>query len=265
MAIEIGIIGGSGFYSLLEKPKSIGINTKYGSPSDKIHTGIISGKNVAFIPRHGSKHTYPPHKVPYKANIEALHKLGVKRIIATNAVGSLNPEFKIGQIVAFDQFVNMTSNRSDTFFEESVAHVSMADPYCSEMRKTAHESAKRMKLNYNDKGTVLVINGPRFSTRSESLFYQRQGFDLINMTQYPEVALAREKCICYLALGIVTDYDAGLIGKKNIKPVSHKEVMETFSKNIGNVKALIKNIVANTKESRKCICSNALDDAVIPV
>jgi 5'-methylthioadenosine phosphorylase len=265
MDAEIGIIGGSGFYSLLENAQSIDVDTEYGRPSDKVSLGSILNKKIAFIPRHGSKHLIPPHKVPYRANIQALYDLGVKRIIATNAVGSLNPQFKVGQIVALDQFVNQTGGRTDTFFESSVAHISSADPYCPELRGFSKAVANEMKIDYRDGGSVVVINGPRFSTRAESSFFIKQGFDLINMTQYPEVVLARERCMCYLALSIVTDYDAGLVGNKDIKPVSHKEVMETFGKNIGNVKGLIKELVKSMPDSRKCECANALDGAIIKV
>lgn len=265
MEAEIGIIGGSGFYSILEDPRSLDAETAYGRPSDRISIGKIAGRSVAFIPRHGSKHTFPPHKVPYRANIQALHDLGVKRIIATNAVGSLNPDFKVGQIAAFDQFVNQTHGRADTFYEDSVAHISTADPYCKQLRNVSTVAANKIGINYRDGGSVVVINGPRFSTKAESIFFSKQGFDLVNMTQYPEVALARERCMCYLALGIVTDYDAGLAGRSDVKPVSHKEVMATFSKNIENVKALVKEIIKDVPQSRECDCANALEGAIIKV
>jgi 5'-methylthioadenosine phosphorylase len=194
-----------------------------------------------------------------------LKELGVERIIATNATGSLNPNFKVGQIVAFDQFVNFTNGRKDTFFEDRVVHVSTADPYCPHLRSIASKIAKERGMDYRDGGSVLVINGPRFSTKAESLFFSEQGFDLINMTQYPEVALAKELGMCYLALGIVTDYDAGLAGNSKIKPVSHAEVMEIFSQNIGNVKALINDIVREMPDSRECNCSRSLEGASVSV
>jgi 5'-methylthioadenosine phosphorylase len=262
---EIGIIGGSGFYTLLEDAESFGVDTKYGKPSENVSVGKIAGRSIAFIPRHGSTHSFPPHRVPYRANIQAMYDLGVTRIIATNAMGSLNPKFKVGDIVALDQFANFTHGRQDTFFEDRVAHVGMADPYCSQMRSIVSGVAKGMKIPYKNGGSVIVINGPRFSTRAESLFFSRQGFDLINMTQYPEAALARERCICYSALGIVTDYDVGLQGRKGVKPVSHKEVMATFSKNIGKVKNLVKESVRKMPKSRTCTCANALDGAIIEV
>jgi 5'-methylthioadenosine phosphorylase len=262
---DIGIIGGSGFYSLLENAKEIDVETDYGKPSGRISIGRINGRGVAFLPRHGSRHSIPPHKVPYRANIQALYDLGIRRIIATNATGSLNPKFRVGQIVAFDQFANFTNGRIDTFFDDSVAHVGMAEPYCNELRSIATKAARGKSLAYRDRGSVLVINGPRFSTRAESLFFSRQGFDLINMTQYPEAALARERCMCYLALGIVTDYDVGLVGRKEIKPVSHSKVVATFAKNIGNVKWLVGEMVKNIPEARKCSCARALEGASVEV
>ena len=265
MKADIGIIGGSGFYSLLENAKEIDVETDYGKPSGRISIGRINGRGVAFLPRHGSRHSIPPHKVPYRANIQALYDLGIRRIIATNATGSLNPKFRVGQIVAFDQFANFTNGRIDTFFDDSVAHVGMAEPYCNELRSIATKAARGKSLAYRDRGSVLVVNGPRFSTRAESLFFSRQGFDLINMTQYPEAALARERCMCYLALGIVTDYDVGLVGRKEIKPVSHSEVVATFAKNIGNVKWLVGEMVKNIPEARKCSCARALEGASVEV
>ncbi|MDE1871582.1 MAG: S-methyl-5'-thioadenosine phosphorylase [Candidatus Micrarchaeota archaeon] len=264
MEAEIGIIGGSGFYSLLEDAESIDVDTDYGKPSDSISVGTISGRRVAFIPRHSKRHNIPPHKVPYRANIQALHDLGVSRIIATNAVGSLNPKYKIGQIVALDQFVNFTSGREDTFFEKEVAHVSTADPYCPELRGIANSAAESLGLDYSGSGSVIVINGPRFSTRAESMLFRKQGFDLINMTQYPEVALARERSICYIAFGVVTDYDSGLIGVEGVEPVSHKEVIEAFSRNIGKVKDLVRETAGRVPGQRNCKCADALKDAVMP-
>ncbi|MGI0100952.1 MAG: S-methyl-5'-thioadenosine phosphorylase [Candidatus Micrarchaeaceae archaeon] len=264
MEAEIGIIGGSGFYSLLEGAKGIEMDTKYGRPSGAVQIGNISGKKVAFIPRHGEGHTIPPHKVPYRANIQALHDLGVSSIIATNAVGSLNPEFGIGQIVAFSQFVNSTHGRDDTFFDEDVvAHVSTADPYCGRLRSVSAACAGKLGLNYRNGGSVVVVNGPRFSTKAESAFFMKQGFDMINMTQYPEAALARERCMCYMALGMVTDYDAGLVGAGGVKPVSHREIMETFGRNVDNVKGLVSGIVKALPQSRSCSCASSLDDAII--
>ncbi len=264
MDAEIGIIGGSGFYSLLDGAETVEIKTRYGKPSDKVSIGTIGERKVAFIPRHGTNHTIPPHKVPYRANIEAFDSLGVKRIIATGASGSLNLEYRIGQIVLFDQFVNMTSGRADTFFDEGeVAHISTAEPYCKGMRARTSAVATRLGIDHKKEGSVVVINGPRFSTKAESLFFSNQGFDTINMTQYPEVALAREKAICYLGIGIITDYDAGVIAKGGVAPVKYDEVLKIFSRNVDKVKSLVKETIKETPKERKCNCGSALDGAKI--
>jgi len=259
---KIGIIGGSGFYSSLSAPNRIEAKNKYGTTSAPMSIGKMAGKSVAFVPRHGEKHTLPPHKVPYRANIEAFANAGVERIISTNAVGSLSKEFAAGDFVFFDQFVNMTHRRDDTFFDESkVVHVSTAEPYCPELRSLAVRKAKRMGIRYHETGTIVVVNGPRFSTKAESRFFARQGFQLINMTQYPEVALAREKAMCYLGIGIVTDYDAGLEGVDGIKPVNFEDMLKVFNSSVDKVKELIAELVPEIPEKRGCKCGSALDDA----
>lgn len=264
MSIKIGIIGGSGFYSLLDNPELIEVETKYGKPSDKISLGTIGGVDIAFISRHGFKHTLPPHKVPYRANITALEELGVKRILATNAVGSLRSDYKPGELVLFDQFINMTHGRHDTFFDENiVAHVSMAEPYCKELRETAAVKLSEMNVKYHNNGSVVVINGPRFSSKAESRFFSKQGFDTINMTQYPEAALAREKGMCYLGIGIITDYDAGLEGNPEIKPVTANEIEKVFEESIKTAKTLINSLVPKISNTRNCSCSKALDGAIL--
>jgi 5'-methylthioadenosine phosphorylase len=264
MDAEIGIIGGSGFYSLLENAETVEIDTEYGKPSDKISIGMIGDKKVAFLPRHGAKHTIAPHKVPYRANISAFESLGVKRIIATGACGSLNPDFVIGQIVIFDQFVNFTHGRDDTFFDRDVvAHVSTADPYCPGLRANSSELATQLEIGHKDRGTVVVINGPRFSTKAESMFFSKQGFDAINMTQYPEAALAKEKGMCYLGIGIITDYDAGVIEDGTVEPVQYEEVLKIFSANVDKVKNLVKETIKAVPKERKCNCGSALDGAMI--
>ncbi len=264
MDAEIGIIGGSGFYSLLEDAEEVEVKTEYGAPSDKIGIGLISGRKVAFIPRHGKGHRIPPQKVPYRANITALKELGVKRIIATNAVGSLKPEYKPSEMVFIDQYVNMTNGREDTFFDKDVvAHVSSAEPYCEELRKLGVKTAERLGIKHHREGTIVVINGPRFSTKSESRFFSAQGFDIIGMTQYPEVALAREKEMCYFGIALVTDYDVGLEGRSEIKPVSAEEVGRIFNNNVKSVKELIHSLVPSIPEKQSCQCSKALDGAVL--
>jgi 5'-methylthioadenosine phosphorylase len=264
MSAKIGIIGGSGFYSMLEDPQFMAVESDYGETSDDIAVGTINGKEVAFIPRHAAEHTITPQNVPYRANIDVMSKLGVKRIIATNAVGSLKAEYAPGDFVIFDQFVNMTSCRNDTFYDKQVvAHVSTADPYCSELRSIASSEAKTLGINVHDAGTVVVVGGPRFSTRAESRFFRAQGFDVINMTQYPEAALAREKGICYVGIGIVTDYDAGLEGDSGIKPVSADIINEVFAKSIEKMHKLVMRIIEATPDTASCSCSTALDGAIM--
>jgi 5'-methylthioadenosine phosphorylase len=265
MEADIAVIGGSGLYSLFDKHESLDAKNKYGSASGTISVAELEGKRVAFLPRHGNKHTIPPHKVPYRANIQALSELGVKMIIGTCAVGSLYSSYKPGDFVFFDQFANMTCGRDDTFFDEDeVVHVSMAYPYCDYMRRVAEESSNRMNLSYHNTSTLAVVNGPRFSTVAESKLLMDNGFHCINMTQYPEVALAREKQICYLGVGVITDYDAGLVGK--IIPVSFDEVNRVFAENMVKLKGLIMEIVSGLNpEKRTCSCRNALDGAKVNV
>jgi 5'-methylthioadenosine phosphorylase len=265
MKADIGIIGGTGLYSIASGLEEIKIESEYGATSGPVSLGTLGGKSIAFMLRHGKNHALAPHKVPYKANIAALKSLGASRIIATSTVGSLTPEYKPGDLVFFDQFVNMTSGRDDTFFHSHpVSHVSMAEPYCQELRRIASDVASNMGLSYHEKGTVVVINGPRFSTKAESLFFGRQGMHVINMTQYPEVALAREREICYLGIGVVTDYDAGLEGRSDIKPVSMAEINKMFAANLEKVKKLISELVPLIPEERsRCDCSKAMANAAV--
>ncbi|MEM0202180.1 MAG: MTAP family purine nucleoside phosphorylase [Candidatus Micrarchaeaceae archaeon] len=265
--MNIGIIGGSGMYILLEGADEIQKETEYGNTSDNINIGNINEVKVAFIPRHGKNHIIPPHRVPYKANIEALAGMGVERIIATNAVGSLNPDYKPGDFVIFDQFMNFTSNRDDTFFNgPRVVHISTAEAFCPELRGLAISKAKSMGLSLHEKGTVAVINGPRFSSKAESKYFRNTGADMVNMTLYPEIALAREKAMCYLGIGIVTDYDSGLEGDPGIKPVDYQEVGRMFSANVPKLKELITAIVNEVPATRNsCNCSKSLEGAEVKV
>ncbi len=259
---KIGIIGGSGLYKLLEGAESIEKETEYGSPSDRIALGSINGKDVAFIPRHGSSHTIPPHKVPYRANIEALRALGIDTVIATSAVGSLKTGFVPGDFVLFDQFINATCGREDTFFNgPKVVHVSAAEPYCGRMRELALAASLSLGIRAHDEATVVVINGPRFSTKAESRLFAESA-DVVNMTQYPEVMLAREKGICYLGIGIITDYDSGLEGDPDIKPVSYEEVSSTFARSTERLKELIHETIKSMPEKEvDCVCRRSLEGA----
>jgi 5'-methylthioadenosine phosphorylase len=255
----IGIFGGSSFYSLLDQAETVERETPFGPPSSPITIGTISGKEVAFIARHGLHHEFPPHRIPYKANIYAFKELGVKRIIAPTAVGSLKKRIEPGNLLVPDQFVNFT-RRDDTFYEERpVTHISSVEPYCPELRKIITETAEGMSLPFHRHGTTVVIEGPRFASRAESDFYRSQNWDIINMTQYPEVVLARELEMCYANISIVTDYDSGLKEDPTIKTVSLDDVARVFSENNEKLKKLIFEIIPKIPEIRTCVCSRALE------
>lgn len=261
---QIGIFGGSGFYDLLDKAEELELETEFGQPSAKIRLGEISGKKVAFIPRHGDKHTIPPHMVNYRANIEAFKQLGVQQIIAPCAAGSLQAKIKPGDFVVLDQFVDRTRGRDDTFFHgPQVAHIGGADPYCPSLAKEAVKACRDLKINVHEKGTVVVVNGPRFSTRAESRWFSGQGWEVINMTQYPEVILAREKEICYCGIALITDFDTGLEGMQDIYPVSIEEVIKVFTENNAKVKKLIFAMIAGLPAKGDCSCQQALARALI--
>ncbi|MEM0951090.1 MAG: S-methyl-5'-thioadenosine phosphorylase [Cyanobacteria bacterium P01_H01_bin.74] len=229
---EIGVFGGSGFYDFIDNAKDVKVETPYGLPSDSITIGTISGKQVAFLPRHGKNHTIPPHKINYRANVWAFKALGVKRVVCPCAAGSLQTHIKPGEFVFCDQFVDRTSGRIDTFFDGPITtHVSAADPYAEGFRKLAVQAAESCGIAYHNGGTVVVIQGPRFSTRSESKWFRDQGWEVINMTQYPEAHLVKELEMDPLNISLITDYDTGVDG---VAPVSHAEVIEVFTQN--NVK-----------------------------
>ena len=263
--IKIGIIGGTGFYDFLGKDaKEIEVKTEFGEPSDKIVVAELFGKEIYFLPRHGKKHNFPPHKIPYRANIFAFKKLGVDIIIAPSAVGSLREEIKPGDFVICDQFVNKTSKREDSFFNgPQVGHIETAYPYCQELRKIAIEQGQKLGLPVHSKATVVVIEGPRFSTLAESLWFSKMGWDLVNMTQYPEVALAAEAGICYLNISLVTDYDAGIYAKGGAEPVSIEQVLENFKKNNDKLKTLISAIIENISQKGQCDCQKKSERAKI--
>ena len=259
---EIGVFGGSGFYRFFKGAEELVVRTPYGKPSGKVMLSEVGGKMVAFLPRHGVHHEYPPHMVPYRANVMAFKHLGATRIIGPNAVGSLRAEIKPGDLVICDQFVNFTTGRNDTYYDgPETTHVGMAQPYCPQMREVAIEAAKKRGLGFHGSGTVVVIQGPRFSTTAESRFFARQGWDVINMTQYPEVVLAREQGLCYLNISLATDYDAGLEGDPTVKPVSHEEVIKVFNSKMDSLRELIVDIVKALPEKRNCDCGSALEHA----
>jgi len=269
--LKIGVIAGSGFYDFFgDSPRReagtagvLEVETDFGKPSDTIIKGAIGGNEVYFLPRHGRKHTLPPHKIPYKANIAAFKKLGVDVMIAPSAVGSLRQEIRPGDFVICDQYINRTSKREDTFFEgPEVAHIESAYPYCPALRKLAFEQAKNLGLPVHENGTVVVIEGPRFSTLAESKIFS-QTADVINMTQYPEVALAAEAGICYLNISLVTDYDAGIYAEDGAEPVSIEQVLTNFKNNNEKLKKLIAAIIENIHQKGDCDCQKKSERAKI--
>lgn len=256
---EIGVFGGSGFYSLIENAHEQWIETPFGTPSDKVALGNIGGKRVAFLPRHSKDHRFPPQSINYRANLYAMKEVGVKWIIGPTASGSLQENVKPGSMVVCDQLVDRTMGRPDTFYDGPITtHVSFADPYCPTLRPIATDVLRSLDIETHERGTVVVIQGPRFSTRSESKWFQSQGWEVINMTQYPEAYLARELEICYVNIALITDYDVGLEG---MPPVSHHEVVEVFTRNNERVKAAIAKIVERIDVDADCSCRHALEGA----
>lgn len=259
---EIGVIGGTGFYSLLEGAEELRVETPYGAPSDVVTVGAVSGRRVAFLPRHGRHHTLPPHAINYRANIYALKSLGCVRILGPCAVGSLQPHVRPGDLVICDQYVDRTTGRKDTFYDGPViTHVGMAEPYCPTLRSVAATTARAMEWPVHQRGTVVVIQGPRFSTRSESEWFRSQGWEVINMTQYPECTLARELEVCYVNLSLITDYDVGVEGDPIVAAVTAEEVLVKFRENTARLRELILRMVAAIPTTRDCICATALKHA----
>ncbi len=259
---EIGIIGGSGLYDpgLFREAKEYKIYTPYGLPSDNVIVGEFKGRIVAFIPRHGRGHKIPPHKINYRANIWALKSLGVERIVAVSAVGSLREDYKPGDFVCPDQYIDFTKKREYSFFDGPVvAHVSMADPFCPELREIVIKTAKDLGISIHERGTYVCIEGPRFSTRAESrLFKEVFKADIIGMTLIPEVNLAREAEICYVTIAMVTDYDVWAE-----KPVTAEEVVKVMQANVEKAKKLLYELIPRIPKERKCPCKEALKEALV--
>ena len=262
---DVGVFGGSGFYSLMEGAvEQVSVQTPYGPPSDNIAVGHIGDVRVAFLPRHGAHHRIPPHAINYRANLWAMAQLGVTRVIAPTAAGSLQPNVKPGDFVVCDQFVDRTYAREQTFYDgPRVVHISTADPYCPELREHSIAVGRALGVTIHERGTVVVIQGPRFATRSESRWFAKQGWEVINMTQYPEVVLARELQMCYVNIALITDYDAGLEGEAGIAPVSVAEVVRVLNDNNERVRTLIERLLPRLGGIRACTCAQALEHAVI--
>ncbi len=258
-APELGVIGGSGFYEFLESPRPVSVRTPYGDPSASISVGVVAGRGVAFLPRHGPRHEFPPHRVNYRANMWALRSLGVRRVIAPCAVGSLHPELGPGSLVVPDQLVDRTSGRAQTYYDEGAVHVPFADPYCPVLRSALSTTASDVVSG----GTMVVVEGPRFSTRAESRWFADQGWSLVNMTGHPEAALARELAMCYATIALVTDRDAGLsVGES----VNQATVFQLFAENVARLRGLLLEVLTALPAERVgCRCAHALDGISLPV
>jgi 5'-methylthioadenosine phosphorylase len=261
MKADIAVIGGTGFYDpkLLGNPMEVKLRTRYGAPSDAITVGELEGKRVAFLPRHGKKHTIRPSDVNSRANILALKKLGVQRIIAPSTVGSLREDFKPGDVVFIDQFIDRTTRREESFYTgKQVCHISVAEPMCPGLRKALINAAEGLKITTHNTGTYVCIEGPRFSTKAESRMHRSWGADVVGMTLVPECVLAREAEMCYACIATVTDYD---VWKDH--PVSAGEVRRIMKANMEKVKSVISRAVSRLPEERLCDCKNVLGTALI--
>jgi 5'-methylthioadenosine phosphorylase len=259
---EVGVFGGSGFYSFLEEVDEVTVETPYGAPSDSYFLGEIGGRTVAFLPRHGRRHQYPPHAINYRANLWGMKALGVTRIIGPCASGSLRKEVAPGHFVICDQFLDRTTGRTDTFYDGPVStHVSAADPYCPTIRDVLVRQGRELGITMHERGTVVTIQGPRFSTRAESRWFSSMGWEVINMTAYPEGYLARELEICYANVSLITDYDVGLSDDPDVPPVSHAEVVKVFEENNSRLRQLLFEVIPELPATRDCPCAAALEGA----
>ena len=248
---DVAVIGGSGFYSFLEDPETTVVSTPYGDPSAPVSVGEVAGRRVAFLPRHGAGHAFPPHLINYRANLWALRTLGVRQVLAPCAVGGLRPDVAPGDVVVPDQLVDRTTGRVQSYVESGAVHVPFADPYCARLGATLGRQA-----DVKTGGTMVVVQGPRFSTRAESQHYAAQGWSLINMTGHPEAVLARELQMCYAAVALVTDMDAGV---ESGEGVGQEEVFAMFARNIDRLKTLLGTTIADLPDPDGCACATWAD------
>ncbi len=256
------MIGGSGLYEFLDEAQEVRLETPFGPPSDAVVVGEIAGRNVAFLPRHGRGHELPPHRIPYRANLWALRSLGVRQVLAPSAVGSLTANHGPGTLVIPDQLVDRTYGRTQTFFDSGGAvHVPFADPYCPRGRAHAISVARAAGWPAVESGTIVIIEGPRFSSRAESKWYAAQGWTLVGMTGHPEAVLARELALCYTPLALVTDLDAGV---EEGQGVTQQEVFEVFAANVTRLRELLFKIIKDLPAERACPCPAALDGLRLP-
>jgi 5'-methylthioadenosine phosphorylase len=258
---DIGVIGGSGLYALLDDAEVHVVDTPYGPTSDPVTVARVGDRPIAFLPRHGRDHRYPPHKIPYRANLWALRAIGVRQILAPCAVGGLRADLGPGTFVLPDQLIDRTSGRIQTFYDTAAVHVNFADPYCPTGRAAVQSTASATGLELVDGGTMVVIEGPRFSTRAESRSYAEQGATVINMTGQPEAVLARELALCYTTIALVTDYDAGIEGDHG---VTQEEVFRVFGENSARMRTLLLAVIAALPTPTECRCQHALDGLPVP-
>ena len=249
---DVAVIGGTGFYAFLDDPEEHVVETPYGAPSAPIAVGSVAGRRVAFLPRHGHGHAHPPHGIPYRANAWALRSLGVRQVLAPCAVGGLSHDVAPGDVVVPDQLVDRTSGRAQSFVEAGAVHLPFADPYCETLSRAVVAADPQVRSG----GTMVVVEGPRFSTRAESQHYAAQGWSLINMTGHPEAALAREMLQCYTAIALVTDLDAGVEAGSG---VGQEEVFALFAANLERLKTLLADVVADLPDPIGCSCATWSD------
>ena len=265
---DIGVIGGSGFYEFLTDSERVNITTPLGDPSDDVMVGDLAGRRVAFLARHGQGHRFAPHRVNYRANLWALRCVGVRQVLAPCAVGSLKPEHGPGVIVVPDQVVDRTWGREHTIYDGigPVVHVGFADPFCPQGREAVINAGRAAGENMVASGTMVVINGPRFSSRAESLWHQQAGWTVVGMTGMPEAAIARELAMCFTTVCLVTDRDAGVDG---VEAVTHEEVLKVFAHSLEGLKAVLKSAIGampapQDDVSATCPCRRSLDGLRLP-
>jgi 5'-methylthioadenosine phosphorylase len=261
---DIAVIGGSGFYSFLADAREVSVPTPFGDPSDPVTVGEVAGRRIAFLPRHGRDHRFPPHRVNYRANLWALRSVGARQVLAPCAVGSLRPELSPGTVVVPDQVVDRTWGRAHTVYDTTtgpVVHLPFADPYCPRGRTAVLQAQSASPLRVVDGGTLVVVNGPRFSTRAESRWHAAAGWSLVGMTGMPEASLARELGLCYTAVALVTDLDAGV---ESGQGVTHEEVMAVFGRNVEHLKTMLAAVVAMLPDDDRCPCQHVLDGLPLP-
>lgn len=259
---KLAVIGGSGLYALLENATEHRVETPYGPPSEPITIAQVAGRTVAFLPRHGRDHRYPPHLIPYQANLWALRSIGVRQILAPCAVGGLRPELGPGTFVVPDQLIDRTTGRAQTYYDRGAVHVSFADPYCPRGRRAVLAATASHQIEAYDGGTMVVVEGPRFSTRAESRWFSAIGGSIINMTGHPEAVLARELALCYTAVALVTDLDAGVEGGH---PVTQEDVFRVFGENTARLREVLLDTVAGLSTDRDCPCPRSLDGITLPI